>query len=102
MRDYLKFLKRGYGRTAHLTSLDIRNGRTTREEALKLTSEYDGKRPASLELFLKYVGIDEEDFMDIAMTHMVSPWKPDVFKIQLGKPLPDMERWDRTTELIEK
>jgi N-acetyl sugar amidotransferase len=102
VRDYLKFIKRGYGRTTHLTSIDIRNGRMAREEAEKLTAEYDGKRPASLDLFLKYVGLDEEEFMDIAMSHTVSPWKPDLSKIEFGEPLHDMDRWDKTIELIEK
>jgi N-acetyl sugar amidotransferase len=102
VRDYLKFLKRGYGRTAHLTSLDIRNRRMERAEAEALTAEHDGKRPASLDLFLKYVGLDEEDFMDIAVSHTVSPWKPDVSQIQLGKPLHDMAQWDQTIELIKK
>src|SRR6185369_10240658 len=31
-RDYIKFLKRGYGRTAHLTSIDVREGRISRAE----------------------------------------------------------------------
>ena len=30
VRDYIKFLKRGFGRTAHLTSIDIRNNRLSR------------------------------------------------------------------------
>jgi len=102
VRDYLKFIKRGYGRTAHLTSLDVRNGRMSRDEAEKLTAEYDGKRPASLDLFLRYVGLDEEEFMDIAMSHTVSPWKPDPSKIEFGRPLHDMEQWDKTVDLIEK
>ena len=30
VRDYLKFIKRGYAATTHLASIDIRNGRMTR------------------------------------------------------------------------
>ena len=33
VRDYIKYLKRGFGRTTHLVSIDIRNGRKTRDEA---------------------------------------------------------------------
>jgi hypothetical protein len=98
-RDYLKFLKRGDGRTAHLTSLDIRHGRMTREEAEALVRANDGKRPASLDLFLQSVGIDEEQFMDIAMTHLVSPWSPDLEAMEDGKPLPDHDNYDRTIPL---
>ncbi len=99
VRDYLKYLKRGYGRTAHLASIDIRNERLTREEGLKLMKEYDGKKPASLDLFLNYVGITEDEFHDIAMQHMVEPWVPDLVKIERGKPLHDHDKWDNTSAL---
>ena len=59
VRDYLKYIKRGYGRTAQLASVDIRNGRMTREEALRLAEEYDGKRPASLDSFLEDIEMSE-------------------------------------------
>lgn len=74
VRDYLRFLKRGYGRTAHLASIDIRNGRLTREEGAAMVERYDGKRPASLDGFLEYVGIDETEFNDIARSHVIAPW----------------------------
>jgi hypothetical protein len=102
VRDYLRFVKRGYGRTAHLTSLDIRNDRMHRDQALQLTEAYDGKRPASLDLFLQYVGISEQEFMDIAMSHMVSPWVYDARQTAHGKPLHDMEQWDRTFKIINQ
>jgi N-acetyl sugar amidotransferase len=101
VRDYIKYLKRGYGRTAHLTSIDIRNGRMTREEAERLVAEFDGKRPASLDLFLEYVGIDEEEFLELALKHVVSPWEPDLAAIVPGETPPDASRWDRTIKLIE-
>jgi N-acetyl sugar amidotransferase len=101
VRDYLKFLKRGYGRTAHLTSIDIRNGRLARDEALKMIQEFDGKRPPSLDLFLDFVGIDEEEFLDLAVSHIVSPWTPDVARIPDGRTLHDMASWDRTIPLTE-
>jgi N-acetyl sugar amidotransferase len=100
VRDYLKYLKRGYGRTAHLTSIDIRNGRISREEAMELIRSYDGRRPASLDLFLEFVGIDEEEFLDLAISHVVSPWKPDVSAIEEGRPLHDQGAWDRTIPLL--
>ena len=62
VRDYLKFIKRGFSRTSHLMSLDLRNNRITIEKAKELIEQYDGKRPASLDLFLKFLGITEEEF----------------------------------------
>ena len=97
VRDYLKFIKRGYGRTAHLTSIDIRNGRLGRDEAVGLLERYDGRRPASLDTFLRYVGISEEEFMDIAGQHVVEPWVPDLVQIERGRPLRDQGSWDRAT-----
>ena len=93
IRDYLRFIKRGYGRTAHLASIDIRNGRLTREQAKKLTCEYDGKRPASLDVFLKTIGLSEEEFNEIVASHMISPYKHDFSKTERGKKLHDQDEW---------
>lgn len=73
VRDYIKYLKRGFGRTAHLASIDIRNKRLLREEGIKLVKAYDGKRPAALSLFLKILDITEEKFMEIVARHVVAP-----------------------------
>lgn len=97
VRDYLKFIKRGFGRTAHLVSKDLREGNmTSREEALKLAQAYDGKRPASLDVFLEAVGLSEEEFLKIAMSHSVSPYQHDPSNIERGTPLWDQPVWDRT------
>ena len=75
VRDYLKFLKRGFGRTSHLTSIDVREGKISREEALKLCKKFDGKRPASLDYFLDYLNLSEDQFYEIAFKHVVPPHK---------------------------
>lgn len=99
VRDYLKYLKRGFGRTAHLTSIDIRNGRLSREEAVRLVEEYDGKRPASLDLFLDFLGIDEEHLLSLVEAHVVAPHEmPDREAIATGRAnqvLWDYDRWPR-------
>ena len=73
VRDYLKFIKRGFGRTAHLASIDIRNNRLTREEGLKLVNAFDGRRPKALDFFLKMTTITEDEFYDYAFNHIVDP-----------------------------
>lgn len=95
VRDYCKFLKRGYGRSNHLVSIDIRNGRLTRDEGLRIVGQYDGKRPASLDLFLDYLQITEAEFMELILQHQVSPHSG-VPEIEQAPPLPDMPVWDRT------
>ena len=95
VRDYLRFLKRGYGRTAHLTSIDVRNKRLSREQAVRLTEQTDGRRPASLDVFLEYVGLSEAEFLDITLAHVVSPHEPKPESVPRGEELWDQKLWDR-------
>ena len=95
VRDYLKFIKRGYGRTTHLASIDIRNGRLEREGGLGKALEYDGKRPASLDMFLDYTGISEDEFNRIADSQAIAPYSHNWEKTRRGEPLPDQDQRDR-------
>lgn len=99
VRDYLKYIKRGMGRTNHLVNVDIRNDRITREAGVDLVEKYDGKRPPSLDLFLDYLQMTEEEFLEVAMRHMVSPHVFDPDKVEDGERMPDMDRWERTTDI---
>lgn len=96
MRDYSKFVKRGYGRTNHLMSIDIRNGRKTREEALELEKQYDGKRPASMDWFLRILDMTEDEYYDYLKPHQVHPWEFDRSAVEDGPPLYDFDQWDQT------
>lgn len=73
VRDYAKYLKRGFGRTTHLCSIDIRNGRMTRDEGADLVSSFDGRRPKALDQFLEIIGLDEDAFMTLMEPHVVAP-----------------------------
>ena len=96
MRDFSKFVKRGYGRTNHLGSIDIRHGRLTREEALRMEEQYDGKRPASMDWFLEILGMTEDEYYEYLKAHQVHPWEFDKDKVEDG-PVPyDFDKWDRT------
>jgi N-acetyl sugar amidotransferase len=65
IHDYLKFLKFGYGRATDDASIEIRHGRLSREEGIKLVERYDSKRPKSLEKYLEFLEIKEEDFFKL-------------------------------------
>ena len=93
VRDYIKYLKRGYTRPTHLATLDIRHNRMTRNEGKKLIKEYEGKEPPSLDIFLKLVGITKEQFYEVTKKHAVSPWKISSVEHQLGAKLPDFSKW---------
>jgi N-acetyl sugar amidotransferase len=95
VRDYLRFIKRGMGRTNHLACIDIRDGRLSREDGLRLVAEHDGKRPASLDVFLEVTGITEAEFIEIASQHVVYPHRHDPATVTPGTPLWDHELWNR-------
>ena len=93
VRDYLKFLKRGIGRTNHLVGIDIRNKRMTREEGIRLMKQYDGKKPYSLDLFLNFLDLNEDEFMNIVKKHIVFPNVEENKKIKKGKKTHDHDKW---------
>jgi N-acetyl sugar amidotransferase len=93
-RDYLKFIKRGYARVTHLTSIEIWNGRMNREKAKELIIRYEGKKPRSLEYLLKILEIDENEWQNIAKSHSIPPYQHDFSKEKLDEPLPDMPLWN--------
>ena len=101
VRDFIKYIKRGYTRPSHLASIDIRNHRMTRPEALKMVKLYEGKKPPSLELFLEFTGLTESEFFEIAKSHTVSPWNLDV-DLPEGKKTWDFDRWERQGEMDRK
>jgi len=93
VRDYIKYIKRGYTRPSHLASLDIRNNRMNREDGLAMAMKYEGKRPPSLDIFLDFIGLTEKEFLEIAMAHQVSPHVHDPSAIIPGEKLHDYAEW---------
>jgi hypothetical protein len=47
----------------------------SREEALRLVEEYDGKRPEALDRFLEDTGMTEEEFNRLSKKHIVKQGK---------------------------
>jgi N-acetyl sugar amidotransferase len=99
VRDYIKYIKRGYSRPSHLVAIDRRNHRIDSEEARRLVEAYEGRRPPSLDLFLGFVGLTEAEFMEIAMSHQVSPYVHDPARTKPGGRTPDFDRWSRVGEM---
>lgn len=96
VRDYIKYLKRGFSRMTHLTTLDIRHGRMKREEGLQLIKKYEGRKPKSLDVFLQYIGISESKFNAIVSHHLIPPARSvDPSKLPIGHKLRDQDQWFR-------
>jgi PAS domain-containing protein len=60
-----------------------------------IAQEFEGRRPPSLDLFLQFVGLSEEEFMEVAMQHQVSPYVHDPAKTLPGTKMADFDRWSR-------
>jgi N-acetyl sugar amidotransferase len=95
VRDYIKYIKRGYSRPTHLVALDVRNDRMSKEEGQHLVDAYEGRRPPSLDLFLEFVGLSEKEFLEVAMSHQVSPYVHDPASTKPGERTRDYDRWNR-------
>jgi len=65
VHDYLKYLKFGYGRATDDASMEIRHGRMTREEGLKLVKRYDANEPSTLEYYCEFLGITKNYFYQL-------------------------------------
>lgn len=95
VRDYIKFIKRGYSRPTHLVALDVRHGRMNAADGAHLVEAYEGRRPPSLDLFLQFVGLTEPEFLEIAMSHQVTPYVHDPSATEEGARTADFDRWSR-------
>jgi len=94
VRDYVKYLKRGFSRITHMTTLDIRHGRMTHDEGMKLIEKYEGNKPQSLKIFLDYVELTEEEFNDIVLLHVIPPFDGiDLASLEWGEKLWDQDIW---------
>lgn len=82
IHHYFKWLKFGFNRITDNASNEIRKGRLSREEAVKLVKERDGIKPPIeyIEAFCKQIGITMEYFGEIAerfRNHDI--WKKDEY-----------------------
>lgn len=69
VHDYLKYLKFGYGRATDDASMEIRHGRITREEGLRLIKDYDANEPRTFDYYLDFLGMSRSEFFS-AIEHM--------------------------------
>lgn len=91
VRDYIKYVKRGYGRVTQMTTLDIRNKRMSRDEAVALIRKHEGRKPRMLSVFLDYLGMTEDEFNEIVMKTAIPPYAHDFSKAELADPIADID-----------
>jgi N-acetyl sugar amidotransferase len=74
----LKHTKLGFGHTSEFTSYDVRAGRLTRPQAIRLVKELDGRcHPRLIKDYCDWIGITPEDFWRVADQFRGSMWKKD-------------------------
>ncbi len=66
IKDYMKYVKFGYGRASDHVCKDIRAGIMTREEGIKILREMDPIKSKDLQRWLKYVDWKEAFFDEVA------------------------------------
>ncbi|MCF8057829.1 MAG: N-acetyl sugar amidotransferase [Bacteriovoracaceae bacterium] len=66
IHDYMKYIKFGYGRATDHVCKDIRAGKMTRDEGIKIIKEMDHVKSKDLKRWLEYVGWSEQKFDEVA------------------------------------
>ena len=64
-------------------------------EAKELNEKFDGRKPHSLEVFLEYVGLSEEEFNQIVDKTVIHPNKPNYKSNEIAKKTKDFDDWYR-------
>src|SRR5882757_6978662 len=63
VNSMLKHVKLGFGHSTEFTSYDVRCGRITRQEAVRLVKELDGRcHPRFIRDYCDWIGISENEF----------------------------------------
>ena len=71
LHDYIKYKKFGYGKVVDHAARDIRLGHLSQDEAAALINKYDHIIPVkSLELFLEWIGLTDNEFWHILSPHL--------------------------------
>lgn len=90
VRDYIIRMTKGFGRTRHLMSIDLRQGRLKKEDAKYYIEMMDNFKPASLQIFLEYLNMTELEFNSILERHTKLNKLP---VLKEGKKVPDHDKW---------
>ena len=80
----------------------LRNERIKKEKAKELIKLYEGKKPATLNIFLDYVGLDEHQFNEIVASHIVKPNNHDFKNNDNSIKNPDHDDYDTSGAMDKK
>ena len=63
-----------------------------------MIQQYEGRRPRPF-IFLDFIGLSEEEFLEVALSHQVSPNNHDARTIKLGEATSDFLEWNRAAPM---
>jgi N-acetyl sugar amidotransferase len=99
VRDYIKYIKRGYSRPSHLSAIDLRNKNISIDRAKENIKLYEGKKPPSLDIFLEFIGLKEDEFYKVLKNHEISPNKFELDLTSNGKKTHDFDVWEKSGKM---
>jgi len=92
-RDYIKWLKRGYGRMSQINAKTLKQNTGDIQKLKILNEKYDGVKPQSLKIFLEYVGLTEKEFNSFIKPSAIPPNEPNFNNNNISKKLWDYDFW---------
>jgi N-acetyl sugar amidotransferase len=101
VNSMLKHVKLGFGHTTEFASYDLRNGRITRGEAIRLVKDLDGRCDGRfVQDYCGWIGIDERQFWETAERFRGKMWRRrNDGAWQLSQPIWQQEAYDETSDL---
>jgi N-acetyl sugar amidotransferase len=101
VNSMLKHVKLGFGHTTEFASYDLRSGRITRPEAVRLVKELDGCcHPRFVRDYCDWIGISEKEFWTVAERFRGKMWHRAVNNLwHLIEPIWEQEPSDENVKL---
>ena len=101
VNSMLKHVKLGFGHTTEFASYDLRMGRITRSEAIRLVKELDGRcHPRFVRDYCNWIGISEQEFWAVAERFRGKMWQYGADRSpHLVNPIWEQEAYDEHTDL---
>ena len=94
VRDYIKYIKRGYSRPSQMVAVDLRDGSLNSENAKQIIDDWECIEPFALKFLLEYLDLSSNEFYTLCTAHSISPWSfsPDQLRAS-ALPLHDTPNW---------
>ena len=102
VRDYIKYIKRGYSRPSQMVAVDLRDGSLNTQGAQKIIDDWECIEPFALNLLLEYLDMSSDEFYNLCTKHSISPWTFSQDSLRANSlPLHDTPNWQHYPPLSD-